>query len=89
MGKVESLVEVAMRILVTGAGIIGSHTARILRERGHDVRLVDIAPNLTAVGSLLDLKEIPLLKADVTDANASWLAAAIEPHPKGSYIPLP
>jgi UDP-glucose 4-epimerase len=70
MGKVESLVEVAMRILVTGAGIIGSHTARILRERGHDVRLVDIAPNLTAVGSLIDLKEIPLLKADVTDANA-------------------
>jgi nucleoside-diphosphate-sugar epimerase len=59
-----------MRILVTGAGIIGAHTARVLHAAGHDVRLLDVAPNLTAVRSIVDLDAIPLLKADVTDSDA-------------------
>jgi nucleoside-diphosphate-sugar epimerase len=58
-----------MKILVTGAGVIGSHTARILHEKGHDVRLLDVAPNLTAVGSVIDLQEIEILRADVTDSK--------------------
>ena len=32
-----------MRVLVTGgAGFIGSHTVNLLRERGHDVRILDV-----------------------------------------------
>lgn len=59
-----------MRVLVTGAGVIGCQTARLLGEQGHDVVLVDVAPNLVAVASILDTSAIPLEKVDVTDPAA-------------------
>ncbi len=33
-----------MRILITGAGLIGTHTAKELLERGDDVTFFDFAP---------------------------------------------
>jgi len=33
-----------MRILITGAGLIGTHTAKELTERGDDVTFFDFAP---------------------------------------------
>lgn len=59
-----------MRILVTGAGVIGCHTARQLSEQGHDVTLVDVAPNMTAVKSIVDIEKVPLVNCDVTDNSA-------------------
>ncbi len=59
-----------MRILVTGAGVIGCHTARQLSEQGHDVTLVDVAPNVTAVKSIVDTDNVPLVNCDVTDNAA-------------------
>ena len=59
-----------MRILVTGAGVIGCHTARQLSEQGHDVTLVDVAPNMTAVKSIVDTEKVPLVNCDVTDNSA-------------------
>lgn len=59
-----------MRILVTGAGVIGCHTARLLSEQGHDVIVADVAPNMQAVGSILDTDAVPLEKIDVIDPAA-------------------
>jgi UDP-glucose 4-epimerase len=59
-----------MRILVTGAGVIGCHTARLLAEQGHDAVLVDVAPNLQAVSSIIDTDAVPLERVDVTDPVA-------------------
>ena len=50
-----------MRILVTGAGVIGCHTARLIAEQGHDVVLVDVAPNMQAVASIVDTGKVPLV----------------------------
>ena len=33
-----------MRVLITGAGLIGCHAARELLERGDDVTFLDVAP---------------------------------------------
>ena len=33
-----------MRVLITGAGLIGTHTAKELIERGDDVTFFDFAP---------------------------------------------
>jgi nucleoside-diphosphate-sugar epimerase len=59
-----------MNILVTGAGVIGCHTARLLHERGHAVVLLDVAPNLPAVESIVDTRAVPICNADVTDMAA-------------------
>ncbi|MDZ4820075.1 MAG: UDP-glucose 4-epimerase GalE [Planctomycetota bacterium] len=53
-----------MRILVIGgAGYIGSHTARILKQRGHEVIVLDnmVFGHRDAVGDL------PLIKGDLSD----------------------
>lgn len=56
-----------MTILVTGgAGYIGSHTVRLLRERGRDVVVVD---NLE-LGHPEALLGAPLVRADVADGEA-------------------
>jgi len=34
-----------MKVLITGAGLIGCHSARELAQRGHNVTLLDINPN--------------------------------------------
>lgn len=55
-----------MRVLVTGgAGYIGSHTARILRNRGHEVLIYD---NL-ATGYASLAKGFELIQADIADLS--------------------
>jgi UDP-glucose-4-epimerase GalE len=56
-----------MSILVTGgAGYIGSHTARLLRERGRDVVVVDTME----FGHAAALGDTPLVRADIADRQA-------------------
>jgi nucleoside-diphosphate-sugar epimerase len=59
-----------MSILVTGAGVIGSHTAAMLQDRGEKVHLLDIAPSLEAIDSVVDIGRINVIKADIVDYEA-------------------
>lgn len=61
-----------MRVLLTGgAGYIGSHTALVLIERGHDVVVLDDYSNSSeeAVRRVAELtgREIPVVQADLAD----------------------
>jgi NAD(P)-dependent dehydrogenase (short-subunit alcohol dehydrogenase family) len=58
------------RVLVTGAGIIGSHIARRLVEQGREVLLVDLAPAHQHIASIVDPASLHIVQADVTDAGA-------------------
>ena len=63
-----------MRVLLTGgAGYIGSHTALVLLEQGHDVVVIDDLSNgnVKALQRVEDLtgKEICFLQADLTKAT--------------------
>jgi UDP-glucose 4-epimerase len=65
-----------MRVLLTGgAGYIGSHTALVLCEQGHDVVIIDDFSNSSpeAVRRVSELtgREIPVIEADLSDANAA------------------
>jgi UDP-glucose 4-epimerase len=56
-----------MSILVTGgAGYIGSHTVRLLRERGRNVVVVDTME----FGHAAALGDTPLVRADIADREA-------------------
>ncbi len=56
-----------MAILVTGgAGYIGSHTVRLLRERGREV----VAFDSMEFGHRAAIGDVPLVKGDVGDAKA-------------------
>ena len=53
-----------MSILVTGgAGYIGSHAVRLLRERGRDVVVIDTME----FGHATALGDVPLIRADIAD----------------------
>ncbi len=55
-----------MRILVTGgAGYIGSHTAHLLAERGHDVAVLDDLGH----GHRAAVRDLPLIVGDIRDAD--------------------
>jgi UDP-glucose-4-epimerase GalE len=57
----------SMSILVTGgAGYIGSHTVKLLRERGRDVVVVDTME----FGHAAALGDTPLVRADIADRQA-------------------
>jgi UDP-glucose 4-epimerase len=55
-----------MRILITGAGMVGAHTARELVAGGDDVTLVDVAPREDYVRDIAG-SEVNLEQADITD----------------------
>lgn len=61
-----------MRVLVTGgAGFIGWHTAQALRERGHEVRLLDsLEPPVHPAGQRPDADGHELVVGSVTDRAA-------------------
>ncbi|GAA1574244.1 UDP-glucose 4-epimerase [Leucobacter aridicollis] len=68
-----------MRVLLTGgAGYIGSHTALVLLERGHDVVVLDDFSNSSreAVRRVEELtgREIPVIEADLADRAAAEAA---------------
>jgi dihydroflavonol-4-reductase len=64
-----------MRTLVTGAtGFIGSHVARMLRERGHSVRILARSPERAA--RLFAEGSVEIAPGDMTDAAAVTAAIA-------------
>ncbi|KUF08581.1 UDP-glucose 4-epimerase GalE [Leucobacter sp. G161] len=70
-----------MRVLLTGgAGYIGSHTALVLLERGHDVVVLDDFSNSSpeAVRRVAELtgRSIPVIQADLADRVAAEAAFA-------------
>lgn len=67
-----------MTTLVTGAGLIGTLTARHLAERGEKVVLFDVSPQREAIAATLRPHEVPVITGDIASYPA--LAAAIEAH---------
>jgi UDP-glucose 4-epimerase len=56
-----------MAIIVTGAGLVGTHTAQCLLDRGAQPVLYDLAPNRPYVEAVVDLARVPLVRGDVRD----------------------
>jgi UDP-glucose-4-epimerase GalE len=70
-----------MSILVTGgAGYIGSHTVRLLRQHGRDVVVVDSLE----YGDARAVPGVPLVRADVADRDA--VSAAVREHAVDAVI---
>jgi UDP-glucose 4-epimerase len=57
-------------ILITGAGLIGCYTARLLADRGERVVLLDIAPEAAAIRTMLGERPVELVQADIQDETA-------------------
>ncbi len=56
-----------MATLITGAGLIGSHAARLLVDRGEPVWLYDVNPVPEHVASVVDPARVGLIRGDVLD----------------------
>ena len=56
-----------MTTLITGAGIIGCHTARLLAERGERVVLMDLRPARDAIASIVQNPLVSVFAGDVAD----------------------
>ncbi len=59
-----------MAILITGAGIIGCHTAQLLAARGEAVVLMDLHPAHQAIGTIVSDPQVTVIAGDVTDFGA-------------------
>ncbi|MBU6448582.1 MAG: UDP-glucose 4-epimerase GalE [Rhodospirillales bacterium] len=78
-----------MRILLTGgAGYIGSHTAAVLAERGHDIVILDNFANaerdVPARLKRLTGKDMTIIEADIRDTDT--VTAALKAHPVEAVI---
>jgi len=58
-----------MRVLITGAGLIGTHTARELIERGDEVTFFDMAPRPDYIRHVTG-KDLPVIRGDIRDVAA-------------------
>jgi UDP-glucose 4-epimerase len=58
-----------MRVLITGAGLIGCHTARELVERGDEVTAFDFAPRPDYIRHVTG-KDLRVIRADIRDVAA-------------------
>ena len=58
-----------MRVLITGAGLIGTHTARELIERGDEVTFFDFAPRPDYIRQVTGW-DLPVIRGDVRDLAA-------------------
>ena len=56
-----------MTTLITGAGIIGCHTARLLAERGETSILLDLRPARDAISSIVQHPLVQVMTGDVAD----------------------
>ena len=56
-----------MTTLITGAGLVGCHAARILVERGERPILFDVAPSLDYVDSVVGLDKVKVVRGDILD----------------------
>lgn len=65
-----------MNILITGAGLIGAHTARQVTEAGNQVVLFDLSPNRDYVQKIVGKDRADVVAADVRDLPA--LLSALE-----------
>ncbi len=59
-----------MATLITGAGIIGCHTAQLLAARGESVVLLDLHPAHDAIRSIVSDSRVTVVAGDVTDFGA-------------------
>ena len=66
-----------MRVLVTGAGLVGCHVAAELLEAGHEPILLDARPQEDYVPAVVG--DVELLTADVVDAGSLETAFASAP----------
>src|SRR5689334_622543 len=55
-----------MRIVITGAGLIGTHTARELIERGDEVTFFDFAPKPDYIRRVTG-RDVALIRGDIRD----------------------
>lgn len=58
-----------MRVLITGAGLIGTHTAKELTDRGDEVSFFDFAPRPDYIRHVVG-KNLPVLRGDIRDLAA-------------------
>jgi UDP-glucose 4-epimerase len=65
-----------MNILITGAGLIGAHTARQAIEAGNKVVLFDLSPNRDYIQKIVGKEQADVVAADVRDLPA--LLSAME-----------
>jgi nucleoside-diphosphate-sugar epimerase len=55
-----------MRVLITGAGLIGTHTAKELIERGDEVTFFDFAPRTDYIRRVTG-RDVAVLRGDIRD----------------------
>lgn len=65
-----------MNILITGAGLIGSHAARHAVDAGHKVVLFDLSPNRDYIQKVVGKDKADVIAADMRDLPA--LLSALE-----------
>jgi UDP-glucose 4-epimerase len=58
-----------MRVLITGAGLIGTHTAKELIERGDDVTFFDFAPRPEYIRRVAG-RDLAVIRGDIRDLAA-------------------
>ena len=58
-----------MRVLITGAGLIGCHTAKELVERGDEVTFFDFAPRPDYIRHVTG-RDLPVIRGDIRDLAA-------------------
>ena len=58
-----------MRVLITGAGLIGTHTAKELLDRGDEVTFFDFAPRPDYIRHVTG-KDLPVIRGDIRDLAA-------------------
>lgn len=58
-----------MRVLITGAGLIGAYTAKELIERDDEVSFFDLQPNLPYMQTVLG-KDLPMIRGDIRELPA-------------------
>ncbi|MBI2357702.1 MAG: NAD(P)-dependent oxidoreductase [Deltaproteobacteria bacterium] len=56
-----------MKILITGAGLVGCHAARELTSQGHRVWLFDASPNQAYVEAIAGKKGVRMIRGDLRD----------------------
>lgn len=54
-----------MTVLIIGVGLVGSQIARILVEDGEHPVLMDVDPQTAALGEIVDLSKVTLVRGDV------------------------
>lgn len=59
-----------MKILITGAGLVGCHSARELASKGHRIWIYDVAPNPRYVEAVAGKKGVEVIQGDLLDLPA-------------------